>query len=114
MVLLGILHGEIAGIVSFDRSDRERISRYGQLGISVQMKHWGIGVGTALLSEIIHTALHKTDLGAITLCVNAENLRAIRLYERFGFQRIGVHKDYFNIRGRFSDEVMMDLLLQRD
>jgi hypothetical protein len=29
----------------------------------------------------------------------------------FGFEKVGVHKDYFNINDNFNDEILMDLYL---
>jgi len=33
------------------------------------------------------------------------------MYEKFGFTKIGVHKNNFNVNGNFDDEILMDLYL---
>jgi len=33
------------------------------------------------------------------------------MYEKFGFKEIGVHKNYFNINGKFDNEILMDVYI---
>jgi len=49
----------------------------------------------------------------ISLGVRASNYNAIRLYEKFGFRKVGVHKNYFYINGKYDDEYIMDLYLDK-
>jgi RimJ/RimL family protein N-acetyltransferase len=47
------------------------------------------------------------------LTVVAENARAVRLYEKFGFKVEGVLKDaYFGEDGKYHDELAMALILE--
>ncbi len=53
------------------------------------------GIGSTLLEELIN--LSKTlNLVSITLEVNENNLDAIKLYEKFGFEKLGIRKKYYN------------------
>lgn len=53
------------------------------------------GIGSTLLEELIN--LSKTlNLVSITLEVNENNLDAIKLYEKFGFKKLGIRKKYYN------------------
>jgi ribosomal-protein-alanine N-acetyltransferase len=54
----------------------------------------GRGLGTQLIEAVIAEAAH---LGAteLTLEVRASNEPALRLYDRAGFQRAGVRKNYY-------------------
>ena len=53
------------------------------------------GIGSTLLEELIN--LSKTlNLVSITLEVNENNLDAIKLYEKFGFEKLGILKKYYN------------------
>ncbi|MNP83052.1 hypothetical protein D3C76_1818760 [compost metagenome] len=47
----------------------------------------------------------------ISLGVKSDNVNAIKLYEKHGFVKIGVHKNFFNIDGIYYDEILMDLNL---
>lgn len=53
------------------------------------------GIGSILLEELIN--LSKTlNLVSITLEVNENNLDTIKLYEKFGFEKLGIRKKYYN------------------
>ncbi|MNF10642.1 hypothetical protein D3C80_2116430 [compost metagenome] len=47
----------------------------------------------------------------ISLGVKSDNINAIKLYEKHGFVKIGVHKNFFNIDGIYYNEILMDLNL---
>ncbi len=53
------------------------------------------GIGTLLLEKIIKEA-EKTDKKEIFLEVNENNFYAIKLYEKFKFEKIGERKKYYN------------------
>lgn len=52
------------------------------------------GIGTLLLKNLIFIA-HELQLSSISLEVNEENLPAIHLYEKFGFENLGIRKNYY-------------------
>lgn len=52
------------------------------------------GIGTLLLENLISIA-YELKLSGISLEVNEENLPAIHLYEKFGFQNLGIRKNYY-------------------
>lgn len=54
-----------------------------------------LGIGSMLLTELINIS-KKQKLKSITLEVNETNTPAIRLYEKFKFEKVGVRKKYYN------------------
>lgn len=54
-----------------------------------------LGIGTKLLENLIILA-RKSKLNSLTLEVNEHNAPAIKLYEKFGFSKIGIRKKYYN------------------
>lgn len=52
------------------------------------------GIGSLLLKELINLA-KKLNLTSITLEVMEENYSAIHLYKNFGFEQIGIRKNYY-------------------
>lgn len=52
-------------------------------------------IGSILLKQLISLA-KKQNITAITLEVNYTNLPAQKLYEKFGFKRVGLRKKYYN------------------
>jgi putative acetyltransferase len=62
----------------------------GELGIAIHADYQGKGFGSALLKAVIEGANHQLGVKRIELKVFRNNLRAIHLYEKFGFVQIGV------------------------
>lgn len=70
--------------------------------VAVDPQHRSRGIGTRLMLEMARAAL-RAGAEHLTLEVRATNGEAIRLYERFGFQPIGVRRNYY----RDGDAVVM-------
>ncbi|MEZ0092124.1 ribosomal protein S18-alanine N-acetyltransferase [Streptacidiphilus sp. EB129] len=66
--------------------------------IAVAREHWGTGLGARLLTTLVRQA---ADAGCTELLleVRVDNGRAQRLYERFGFQPIGLRRNYYQPSG---------------
>jgi ribosomal-protein-alanine N-acetyltransferase len=66
--------------------------------IGVRSDRQGYGVGAALLTALLEEArLRECD--TVFLEVRADNERARRLYDRFGFSQVGVRKRYYQPSG---------------
>ena len=65
------------------------------------------GIGSILLKNLISYAMDN-NLKTITLEVNEHNLSAIRLYDKFNFDHIGIRKKYYNSE---SDAIIMSKIL---
>lgn len=52
------------------------------------------GIGNLLLAKIIEMA--KYERNNISLEVNEKNEPAIKLYEKYGFEKVGIRKKYYN------------------
>ena len=68
------------------------------LTIGVRPELQGRGVGSILLTALLDEAAVR-HCGEVFLDVRADNDRARRLYERFGFTAIGVRKRYYQPSG---------------
>ena len=53
------------------------------------------GIGKAILNELINQA-KVFGYNIITLEVNETNSTAISLYKKFGFEKVGIRKKYYN------------------
>lgn len=87
--------GRIIGDISLTRLPR-RMQHRGDLGMAVLREYWNRGVGTALLREAIRFA-KENGFTCLDLQVRCDNLAAIHLYEKFGFQKIGTHPCFFRM-----------------
>jgi ribosomal-protein-alanine N-acetyltransferase len=62
--------------------------------IAAARDHWGSGLGGRLLADLMQQAT-AFECHEVLLEVRVDNLRAQRLYERFGFEPIGFRKGYY-------------------
>ncbi|MEV6775337.1 ribosomal protein S18-alanine N-acetyltransferase [Streptomyces syringium] len=62
--------------------------------IAVAYDHWSTGLGARLLTELLTTAT-DFECREVLLEVRVDNTRAQRLYERFGFEPVGVRRGYY-------------------
>ena len=91
--------GKIVGIASLSRLPR-RMGHRGDCSISVLQEYWNKGIGSQLLSKILCFAKDNA-FETIDLQVRSDNLRAIHLYEKFGFQKIGRHPSFFKLADEY-------------
>lgn len=85
-----------------------RMFHRAELGISVLRDYWGQGIATRLMERLIAFA-KENGIEIIDLEVRSDNVRAIRLYERFGFRKIGTYPRFFKIGDSYCDFDMMCL-----
>jgi len=75
----------------------------GQLGIAIHDDWQGRGVGTALLQAAIDLADRWLNLKRLELTVYCDNLPAIKLYRRAGFEVEGTLRRYAFRDGGYAD-----------
>lgn len=110
-LFLGKIGEEIVCIGSLMTSPRKRIEHHADLAISVKKKYWGLGIGTQLMKTIIDYAKKNNRTEILHLGVKADNIAAINLYKKMGFEEIGVYKNFFKINNQYYDEILMNLYL---
>lgn len=62
--------------------------------IAVRRDQWGTGLGGELLTELLRAAT-AFDCAEVMLECRVDNIRAQKLYERFGFEPIGFRRGYY-------------------
>ncbi len=62
--------------------------------IAVARDHWGTGLGGRLLTELLRAAT-AFECAEVMLECRIDNVRAQKLYERFGFEAIGFRRGYY-------------------
>ncbi|MGX7173932.1 GNAT family N-acetyltransferase [Enterococcus ratti] len=112
LLLVAITDKKIIGLVSVKAKDQYRIAHIGEIGISILKEYWGMGLGTMMLEEVLCWVKENGVLFRLELDVQTRNKRAIRLYQKMGFQieatmKRGARKD----TGEFLDVYKMSLLL---
>ena len=99
--------GDIAGIcsISFERHIKTR--HRASVAIAIKRKYWGLGIGTAMFSEMIASAREKGVL-QLELDYIEGNERARRLYEKAGFMEVARRPDAIRLRdGTKLSEISM-------
>lgn len=105
IMLLAKNDNKIVGCASLSRLPR-RMKHRGDFAISVAKDYWNKGIGSKLLDNIIAFA-RENNFEIIDLQVRSDNKRAIYLYEKYGFKKIGEHPAFFKI----SDEnILFDIM----
>lgn len=111
LMLIGIINDNVVSIAQIGCHQKKRIAHNSEIAISVKKLYWHIGVGSAMMEELIRFAKDHSIIKNIGLGVKASNDKAIMLYEKFGFVKVGYHKDYFCVNGNYDDLILMDLCL---
>lgn len=99
--------GEIVGLLNCTGSRRWANRHETTLGISVRKGWRGKGIGTRLMKAALEWAEGNEVVKRVQLEVLAENVEAIELYERLGFEVEGVRRRAMWKQGRWMDGVVM-------
>lgn len=113
LMLMGLIGSDIVSVAQISSSPRKRIAHNAEVALSVKKSHWQKGIGRQMMMELLTFAKHTGTIRTVSLGVKSDNEHAIRLYEQLGFEQVGIHKDFFFIRGEFFDEILMDLKIQK-
>ena len=111
VMILAFDEGELVGngVVSAV-SGRERFAHRRELAITVRKDYWGKGIGSGLMNILVDFC-KKTGAESVELEVRSDNERAIALYKKFGFEKIGTNERYFKIGEEFFAAEYMNLYL---
>lgn len=90
----------IVGTAVFSGLSKARLSHRAEISISVKKAMWGNHIGTRFMERIIDFAKNTAHTEIISLEVRSDNERAISLYRRFGFEKIGTFDGYMKVNGK--------------
>jgi RimJ/RimL family protein N-acetyltransferase len=111
IILIAFDNGKIAGHLQISIGMSPRFREMGDLFIYLHQDYQNAGLGAALMREGIRIAKERR-MHRIELTIVADNHRAIRLYEKVGFQREGLKREnYRGEDGKYHDEIIMGIIL---
>ncbi len=110
-IFIAKIDDEIVSVGSIMSAPRKRIAHQADIAISVKKKYWKLGIGTAMMNELIGFAKDNNITEIIHLGVNSDNVNAIHLYKKLGFVEIGRYKNFFKFTDSYGDEILMNLYL---
>ena len=108
---LGFVEEELVTVFDVRPGNRPRIRHNGLVSLAVRKPYWGLGIGSLAMGTMIAAARASGTLKRLYLDVHAENERAIRLYQRFGFTQAGRYRNHLCVRGTYADQLLMDMEL---
>ena len=98
----------VIGIINMFHDKRHKFRHIAQFGISVQHKYAGHGIGSKLIEEVVQFSKENEHIEKLILTVFGNNDGAIRLYERFGFEREATLKDQVKLNNdSYTDLIYM-------
>jgi putative acetyltransferase len=98
------LHGEVVGSAGLHPVGISQRRRHAMtLGLSVAPEAQGQGVGSALMSAMCEYADRWMGVLRLELTVYTDNVRALALYRKFGFELEGTLRGYALRDGRYVD-----------
>jgi diamine N-acetyltransferase len=84
-------------------------------GIGILIKDNGNrnqGVGSEALGLLIQYAFRQLNLNQLFANISTENEPSISLFTKFGFQKIGIKKQWNLVNGQYKDEALYQLINQ--
>ncbi|WFR55528.1 GNAT family N-acetyltransferase [Anaerocolumna sp. AGMB13025] len=113
LFLVAETQGKIVGFSRCEGSVLKRLSHKVEFGICILLAYQGYGIGKHLLSETVSWA-DSNDIEKISLLVLETNERAIRLYQKHGFEIEGIlRKDKRLSDGNFYNTIVMGRLKEQ-
>lgn len=108
LMLVVFDEGELIGTgAATPVSARERFAHRRELAISVRKDYWGKGIGSGIMKLLVDFC-EKSGAKVLQLEVRSDNERAIALYKKFGFEKIGTYEKFFRINGEYFDADLMN------
>jgi L-phenylalanine/L-methionine N-acetyltransferase len=102
--------GAIVGRLSVARDAHPASAHVADIGLMVAQDARRQGVGRALLEAAVGWA-RSSGVRKLELHVFPWNDPAIRLYEKFGFEREGFRKGHYQRAGEMVDAILMAFML---
>lgn len=110
-LIVAELNGTVVGYCCLTKfRDKAAYSRSSELSIYIEPGHWGEGIGTALMQNLLLRA-KKLGYHAIVAGITSDNEVSIRLHKKFGFELVGCFKEVGFKFSRWHDVHFYQLLI---
>jgi aminoglycoside 6'-N-acetyltransferase len=107
-----VLDGEVVGYVQF-WEDPDPDSRHADVDIFIGPGAQDHGLGSEAMRTVVRHLIEERGHHRITLSTAVDNARAIHVYEKIGFRRVGVMRKASRRHrtGEWEDELLMELVV---
>jgi aminoglycoside 6'-N-acetyltransferase len=105
-----VADGELAGLIQhYEETDEE--FRHAGIDLWLGAPYQGRGLGTDAVRTMARHLVHDLGHHRVVIDPAAHNERAVRAYEKVGFKRVGIMREYWrDPDGVWRDGVLLDLL----
>ena len=110
-MLVALDNERIVGGLGFWGYGAEFVKHTAGVGMSIQKEFNGQGLGTAMMNVMLEEA-KQAKFHRVELTVRTYNEAGIKLYEKVGFERIGLLKDAAFIDGEYVNEYSYQKILK--
>ncbi len=111
VMIVAFDEGELVGTGAVSViGSRERFAHRREIAISVRKDYWGKGIGSGIMKVLIDFC-KKSGAEVVQLEVRSDNERALALYKKFGFEKVGEYKKFMKIGGEYCSADYMNLYL---
>lgn len=102
--------GELVGLIQY-HEENEPDFRHAGIDVFLAERAQGQGLGTDAVRTLARYLIDERGHHRLTIDPAADNAGAIRAYEKVGFRRVGVMREYWRSPdGLWRDGLLMDLL----
>jgi aminoglycoside 6'-N-acetyltransferase len=102
--------GEVIGAIQYGE-ENDPMYRHASVDIFLATSWHGQGLGTEAIRVLAHHLFEERGHHRLTIDPAADNVAAIRAYERAGFRRVGIMRSYERgPDGVWHDGLLMDML----
>jgi len=107
-----VVDGELAGYIQFEE-ELDETSRHADVDIFLGPQSQDRGLGTEAMNMIVRHLIEERGHHRVTLSTSVDNARAIRVYEKVGFRRVGVMRKSArsHLTGEWEDELLMEYVV---
>lgn len=110
--LVAKVSDQVVGVLNVLAHNHTRVNHIGDIFIAIKKDYWGYGLGSLLMEAVVDWASQSGVIGRLELTVQARNERAIKLYQKFGFEIEGTKKRGAKTKnGEFLDVYLMAKLI---
>jgi diamine N-acetyltransferase len=101
--------GETIGLIDIFDFDPKN-NRAGVGLVIANYEHRQQGIGSEALSLVVKYAFQQLQLHQLFANIGSDNEISLQLFTKFGFQKIGIKKDWNRVNNIFKDEILFQLI----
>jgi aminoglycoside 6'-N-acetyltransferase len=107
-----VVDGELAGYIQFEE-ELDESARHADVDIFLGPESQDRGLGTEAMRMVVRRLIEERGHHRVTLSTSVDNARAIRVYEKVGFRRVGVMRkaSRSHVSGEWEDELLMEYVV---